>query len=307
MPERVASEIGPDLALVGAARSGTSLLAAHLSAHPGIDPGSVKESNYFSRHLDRGESWYDGLYEPRSAGLARLDASVSYTYPQFGSALGKLAAASPHVPLVYVVRDPLPRAVSHFLFYRYYFKRDHAENFSAALRESTYYTDVSDYDHWLRELRSTFAPEQLLVVPFSAVTGSGHDVATAICEFAGLEPPPADADEVAGAHQNNVVEFRNETTRKAAKALRNSKLYPAVRGLVGAQRLRKIRSLVTRKPVLPSVEQEIGSCDDEQLATLRSLQDRARSAVADALAEQDARTPRGWAELWAEETSSSKI
>lgn len=303
----MASESGPDLALVGAARSGTSLLAAHLSAHPSIDPGSVKESNYFSRHLDRGEDWYNGLYQPRSPELARLDASVSYTYPQFGAALGKLASAAPDVSVVYVARDPLPRAVSHFLFYRYYFKREPAPDFGSALRSDSYYTDVSDYAHWLAELRATFSPERLLVVPFSAVTRSGHDVAAAVCEFAGLPAPPDDAEGTAGAHQNNVVEFRSESARKAAKALRTSRFYPAVRGLVGAQRLRKLRSLVTRKPVLPSVEQEMASCDEEQLAMLRSLQDRSRSAISDHLAEQETRLPHGWAQLWDEENSSSVL
>ena len=80
------------MAIVGAARSGTTYLAAQLGAHPCIDPGAVKEPNYYSREFERGRSWYDGLYAPSTPGMYRLDASTSLTFPQFPEALGRLAA-----------------------------------------------------------------------------------------------------------------------------------------------------------------------------------------------------------------------
>ena len=48
------SSTGPDLVIAGAARSGTSFLAAQFENHPEIDPGKVKEPNYYSRNLGRG-------------------------------------------------------------------------------------------------------------------------------------------------------------------------------------------------------------------------------------------------------------
>ena len=44
---------GPDLAIVGSARSGTTFLAAQLAEHPSIDAGAVKEPNFFSREYGR--------------------------------------------------------------------------------------------------------------------------------------------------------------------------------------------------------------------------------------------------------------
>ena len=86
---------GPDVAVVGAARSGTTYLAAQLAAHPMIDAPAVKEPNFYSRYLDKGEAWYDDLFPPRAPGHLRLDASVSYTFPHFPDALAALAKASP--------------------------------------------------------------------------------------------------------------------------------------------------------------------------------------------------------------------
>jgi hypothetical protein len=289
---------GPDIVIAGAARSGTSLLASQLSMHPDIDPGSVKEPNYFSRRADRDDTWYEGLYKPRRAGLLRLDASVSYTYPQYPDALESLAETSPNVFVVYLVRDPVPRAISHFLFYRHYFTyRESAADFGAALRASSYYTDVSDYQRWRQALTAAFPDDRLLVVPFQAVTRSTHQVASVICSRLGLSAPPEMPDQV-NAHRNNTVEFRHESARRISRALRQSRLYPRVRATIGAQGMRRIRSVLTRTPELPDEQAVLASCDDDQRAQLDALRDRARQAASDWLTEQDTREQYGWSQLW---------
>jgi hypothetical protein len=289
---------GPDIVIAGAARSGTSLLASQLSMHPDIDPGSVKEPNYFSRRADRDDAWYEGLYEPRRRGLLRLDASVSYTYPQYPDALESLAETSPNVFVVYLVRDPVPRAISHFLFYRHYFSyREPAVDFGTALRDSSYYTDVSDYQRWRQALSAAFPHDRLLVVPFQAVTRSSHHVASVICTRLGLSAPPEMPKQVS-AHRNNTVEFRHESARRISRALRQSRLYPRVRATIGAHGMRRIRSALTRTPEMPDEQAVLASCDSDQRAQLDALQDRARQAAADWLTEQDAREQYGWSELW---------
>lgn len=289
---------GPDLAIVGAARSGTSLLAAHLSTHPCIDASAVKEPNYFSRHFDRGQAWYEGYFRPREAGLLRLDASVSHTFPQFPEALQRLADASPSAYVVYVVRDPVPRAVSHFHYYRFYFANEDAVDFGTALRRDDYYVGVSDYRRWLTLIEEVFPREQVLVVPFPAVTASSAAVAAVVCEQLGIEPPPEPvADEVV-AHRNNVVTFRNEAARRATRTLRRSRFYPVVRRALGAGTLRSIRALVTAEPAMPTLEETLDSCSDDQRALLDELERSGRDAVAEWLSEQDTRLGLAWTDDW---------
>jgi hypothetical protein len=266
--------------------------------HPDIDAGSVKEPNYFSRRADRDDAWYNSLYEPRRAGLLRLDSSVSYTYPQYPDALKSLANAAPNALVVYLVRDPVPRAISHFLFYRHYFSyRELSADFGTALRNSSYYVDVSDYQRWREALSAAFSDDRLLLVPFQAVTASTHQVASVICSRLGISAPPDLPDRV-GAHRNDTVEFRHEAARRISRALRQSRLYPRVRATIGAHGMRQIRSALTRTPELPDEGAVLASCDSDQRAQLDALQDRARQAVAEWLAEQDAHEQYGWAQFW---------
>src|SRR6476646_2698241 len=112
---------GPDVVIIGAARSGTSFLSATLGRHPGIDAGSVKEPNFYSSRWSKSPEWYDHLYQPRKLGLLRVDASVSYTYPQHPAALERVRAANPDVLVVYTMREPLAKLVSHYQLFRYYY------------------------------------------------------------------------------------------------------------------------------------------------------------------------------------------
>ncbi|MBA2415663.1 MAG: sulfotransferase [Geodermatophilaceae bacterium] len=288
---------GPELVIAGAARSGTSFLAAQLGAHPNIDPGSVKEPNFFSRAEDRGVEWYDALFSPRERGLIRMDASVSYTYPQYPQALSRLAATAPDATVVYVVRDPVPRAVSHYLYYRYYFKRETAIDFGEALQRNDLYAGASDYHRWLVDLRATFPRERVLIVPFRAVTAPGAEVAGRVCAALGLPPSP-EPDSDAAAHQNQVVTFRHPALRLASRKLRRSRLYPLVRERLGASRLRRVRSLVTKDTSLPTTAEALSSCTPDQVEQLRELERRGHAAVSEALREQDLRLGLSWAEHW---------
>lgn len=291
-------ESGPDLAIVGAARSGTSLLAAHLTAHPQIDASAVKEPNYFSRHFDKGPEWYESYFSPRSDDLRRLDASVSYTYPQFPDAIDRLVAASPSVLAVYVVREPLARAVSHYQFYRHYFERESAADFGEAMARDSFYADVSDYQRWLEVLAAALPREQLLVVPFPVLTSSSHAVAEVVCARLGIAPPEPEIEDEATLHQNNVVTFKSDRVRRITRSLRHSRLYPVVRRTVGADRVRRIRSAVTSVPKTPSLAESLATCSPDQLAALEKLRLSADEAVEPWLREQDARLSLSWAEHW---------
>lgn len=289
-----ASSVGPDLVLAGAARSGTSSLAAQLGAHPDIDAGKVKESNYFSRRFDRGPDWYEGLYQERREGLLRLDASTSYTSPQFPEALDKLVGASPDVFVVYAVRQPTQRALSHYLLRRHYFQNEDAPTFGAALRSTPFYVDVSDYSHWLPRLSDVFSQDRLLVVPFEMITKHPHEVVGQVCSQLGLVIPD-DTRSAGWRHRNDVVQYRNQAALQFTRRFRRSPLYPWTRNLLGAGRMRKYRSVFTRPATLPNAAEAMSSCDVDQLDSLRALDERAQAAVAKHLVSQDERLGLDWA------------
>ena len=293
---------GPDLVIAGAARSGTSFLTAVLAQHPQVDPCAVKEPNYFSREHERGPDWYDGLFAPRRDGLLRLDASMSYTFRHFPDALDLLAEASPGAFVVYAVRHPVARLLSHMQLHRDYFRNEPSTTLGEALRRSEVYAGASEYDQWLPRLEKLFGPERLLVVPFPVVTGRLDELTGVISGATGLDPEPfAGAAGEAGRHRNQVVEVRGRAVLHGRRLVRRSGLYPAVRRALGPERLRKVRDLATRPVRTESLASALQTCDAEQHGRLEALYAAARESVAAHLVGQDDRLGLAWADAWEQE------
>lgn len=303
----VTGEIGPDVVIAGSARSGTSFLASFLGSHPDVDPGAVKEPNYFSREHARGPDWYDRLFEPRRPGLLRLDASMSYTFPHFPDALPALAREAPDAVVLYAVRHPLRRLLSHYHLHREYFRNESAATLGAALGSSDVYRGASDYRHWLQRLGTVVDPERLLVIPFPVITGARDEMVPVICDMTLLDPLPLrDGGAAAEDHRNQVVEFRNPGIRRARRLVRRAGLYPAVRRSLGRDRLRRLRSWATRPVATESLDEALTTCSPVQLDLLEDLYESARTAVADVLAAQDERRGLTWARTWTTECPEPK-
>ena len=109
---------GPDFVIIGAMKCGTTTLAAQLGAQPGLFMTDPKEPNYFSDDdvFARGPGWYAGLFAGAAPGDIRGEASTHYTKrPTHPATLERMTAALPRLRLVYMIRNPIPRIVSHYI------------------------------------------------------------------------------------------------------------------------------------------------------------------------------------------------
>lgn len=109
---------GPDFIVIGAMKCGTSTLAAQLAAQPGVFMTTPKEPNFFSDDaiFARGPAWYDGLFTIAAPGDLKGEASTHYTkLPTYPETVARMKAALPQLKLIYMIRNPLERAVSHFI------------------------------------------------------------------------------------------------------------------------------------------------------------------------------------------------
>lgn len=108
----------PDFVIIGAMKSGTSTLQAQLAAQPGIFMTTPKEPNFFSDDavFARGPDWYSSLFAAAGPEDLRGEASTHYTklptYPHTVARMADLLAAP---KLIYVIRNPVERAVSHYI------------------------------------------------------------------------------------------------------------------------------------------------------------------------------------------------
>ncbi len=109
---------GPDFILIGAMKCGTSTLAAQLAAQSGIFVTDPKEPNYFSDDsvFAKGSGWYARLFAEAEPGDILGEASTHYTKrPDYPQTLPRMQAALPAPRLVYMIRNPMQRLVSHYI------------------------------------------------------------------------------------------------------------------------------------------------------------------------------------------------
>ncbi len=181
------AEAGPDFLIVGAMRAGTTLVYDLLRQHPSVYMPEQKELHFFSvRGKDPWKvplegatvricRWddYARFFEDAPPGALKGEASTSYLYTPW--AAEAIRQFHPDVKLVCVLRDPVERAFSHFLWL---VRRglEGSRTFEEALqREPERMREGSDFGRYvwvgryyeqLRRLYRHFRREQILVVFF---------------------------------------------------------------------------------------------------------------------------------------------
>lgn len=108
----------PDFLIVGAMKCGTTTLAAQLAAQPGVFMATPKEPNFFSddENWNRGRAWYAALFDAAPAGSLKGEASTHYTkLPTYPRTLSRMTDMLDAPKLVYMIRNPIDRAVSHLI------------------------------------------------------------------------------------------------------------------------------------------------------------------------------------------------
>lgn len=197
----------PRVIIPGAMRGGTTSLFRYLEAHPQIAPSIVKEVHYFDLHFDRGPDWYRRQFTARRGGVG-LEASPYYMFEPRVPA--RLRALVPEAKLVFLLRDPIARAYSHYRKNR----RDGREplDFLAAVRaederlageeqrmlaDPAYvsrlhqyysYSGRGRYAEQLLRWREHFPAAQMLVLDAGDLYADPRRTLSRVLEFLGLDP-----------------------------------------------------------------------------------------------------------------------
>ncbi len=155
-----------DFILIGAQKSGTTSLAAQVAAHPQICFSKVKEPGYFNETEDwqAGLSAYHKLYSPQPGQLCG-EASTMYTFlPEWTETHRRLYAYNPKLKLIYIMRQPVDRVISHYthnLVRNLERKAPHEAVFS-----DPRYINRSRYAVQIRPYLDLFGSQQLLLLIF---------------------------------------------------------------------------------------------------------------------------------------------
>jgi hypothetical protein len=106
----------PNLVVIGGLKCGTTSLHHYLNLHPEIQMSRPKELNFFVAELNwrLGADWYASHFQAGTP--VRGESSPHYTnLPRFAGVAGRMRSLLSDARLIYMVRDPIDRAISHYL------------------------------------------------------------------------------------------------------------------------------------------------------------------------------------------------
>ncbi|WP_339776267.1 sulfotransferase [uncultured Methylophaga sp.] len=108
----------PDFVIIGAMKSATSTLHEQLALQPGFFMSTPKEPNFFSDYdiYKLGLNWYSDLFAEARIGDICGESSTHYTkLPDYPRTIERMKSFLPSLKLIYVIRHPIERLVSHYI------------------------------------------------------------------------------------------------------------------------------------------------------------------------------------------------
>src|SRR5918999_1990446 len=106
----------PNLIIIGGLKCGTTSIHHYLGLHPQVQMSKPKELNFFVSELnwDLGLDWYKARFDDRFE--VRGESSPHYTnLPRFTGVAERIRQHCPDAKLIYMVRDPIKRILSHWV------------------------------------------------------------------------------------------------------------------------------------------------------------------------------------------------
>lgn len=196
----------PNLFVIGAMKSGTTSLHEYLNTHPQIAMSRWKEPAFFVEELTlrRGEDWYLSLFENDGKYRYRGESSTHYTrLPVFQGVVERLYRFNPDARLIYIMRNPFERMVSHYWHNTQIrdFKHGGGEPrpLLRAVREDPQYLAFGDYASQLEPYINRFGGKALYALTFETLVQDPQRELDRIYQWLGLPPHLLD-DQRAQAH-----------------------------------------------------------------------------------------------------------
>jgi len=216
----------PDFLCIGAQKAGTSWLDVMLRQHPNVFLPPMKEVHFYDfiylpehrgwirmgfkkhleRHAGRGfeayftqlavlprrrDAWYAAVFDhPDAAGRVTGEITPAYSIlPAEGVA--RVRATNPAMKIVYIVRDPVDRALSQLRMAANrrkltsidlaWLEREAPDLLPAALARSAYRENVERWE-------AVFPPAQMLYLPFGTIRAAPDRLMAELEAFLGIPP-----------------------------------------------------------------------------------------------------------------------
>ena len=201
----------PDFIIGGAPRSGTTWLYELLDRHPAVHMAKplAPEPKFFLRDDEyaKGLEYYSQRWFA-DADPAKMAGEKSTDYLESADAAVRIARNLPHVKLIFILREPVARAYSNYLWSK--MNGLETEDFATALKLEEQrerelperlkftrpfsYFSRGLYADLLEPYFNRFVEHQLLVARFEDIIEAPSALAETVHRFLGIAARPGDAD-----------------------------------------------------------------------------------------------------------------
>ena len=178
----------PQLIIIGGLKCGTTSIHHYLGLHPEIHMSKPKELNFFVEELnwDLGLDWYESRFDDQFP--VSGESSPHYTNrPRFNGVAQRIHENCPDVRLIYMVRDPISRILSHWVHATGagYETRDFVE--TLALPDSSY-IERSKYWMQLGPYLELFDRDRIEVISQEELSRDREGTMRKAFTFLGVDP-----------------------------------------------------------------------------------------------------------------------
>ena len=183
----------PSFLIIGAMKSGSTTLYRDLMTHPRVFfPLDKEPCNLCDDHVltDAGRGEYEALFRRARLDQICAEASTDYTkLPDRPGVPGRaLRVLGPELKLIYIVRDPVRRLVSHH--YHEYARGQMPADIAEAVERHPELVNYSRYAMQLEPWLEAFGPERIRVIRLEDYVAQRRAHVAAIEAFLGLDPRP---------------------------------------------------------------------------------------------------------------------
>lgn len=286
----------PDFLGIGTVKSGTSLVSDLLMQHPQIQWASRKEVRYFNRYQADGSpnpyhaqpyTFYTRFFKiPSPPDKIQGEFSPIYLYDR--PAIDKITDQFPDIRLIVVLRNPVQRAFSHYLYARDFQQTINASlSFEEAVETHPFLIRMGFYGEQLSYLTDRFPTEQLKVLFFEEFVRAPASHTRNLYKFLNVDETFEPQVQKINAYKKvkyqwirNLFDLGSKVKKRvlgteddsgrAGSFFYNSKLYPVI--LRWKHRLLDANTVTDQKPVLnPDTAEKLREIYQQDMVLLKDI------------------------------------
>ncbi len=179
----------PDFIIIGAMKSATSTLHEQLALQPDFFMSTPKEPFYFSDDevFSQGREWYLNLFSNAEPNQLCGESSTHYTkLPDYPNTINRMKSELPKIKLIYVLRDPVERLISHYI-HQWSQNVFHCD-INEAIDRYDELVNYSRYAYQIQPYIETYGRDNILFVFNEALRIRPQAELERVAKFLGIEP-----------------------------------------------------------------------------------------------------------------------